>query len=141
MSGARMEQAWQVLMQGRKEGERTLDVSEARVKQETGSNVGDCEQSERVAMGSNVWKMHDIGRWRGEEPQEGKASRRGTEQGPQGNCKVNWDERPTQASDEAEQKARTARGHRSKDGGHASSERKTPRTGVASKVEGDGPTR
>ncbi len=28
MSGARMEQAWLVLMQGRKEGERTLDVSE-----------------------------------------------------------------------------------------------------------------
>lgn len=33
MSGAGMEQAWQVLMQGRKEGERTLDVTETHVKQ------------------------------------------------------------------------------------------------------------
>lgn len=49
--------------------------------------------------------------------------------------------RPTQASDEAEQKARTAREHESKGCVRAGSERKTPRTGVASKVEGDGPTR
>jgi len=55
-----MEQAWLVLLQGRKEGERTLDVSEVHVEQETGSNVGDCELSERVAMGSSVWKMHDM---------------------------------------------------------------------------------
>jgi len=31
MSGAGMEHAWQVSMQGREEGERTLDVPEAQV--------------------------------------------------------------------------------------------------------------
>jgi len=49
MSGARMEQAWQVSVQGREEGERTLDVSEALRS-----------RAEHVAMGSHVWKMHSM---------------------------------------------------------------------------------
>jgi hypothetical protein len=129
-----MEQAWQLLMQGRKEGERTLDVSEAQVTRE---NRQQCWRRRNGAsalrMGSNVWKMHD------KAAEGAKNLRKGCF--AMASRKADRDERPTQASDEAEQKARTARGHRSKDGGHASSERKTPRTGVASKVEGDGPTR
>jgi len=60
MSGARMEQAWLVLVQGRKEGESTLDVSEVPESRQPAAMLANCGKDERVAVGSNVWKMHDM---------------------------------------------------------------------------------
>jgi len=115
-----MKQVRLMPVKGREEGERTLDVLDTLPSR---ANVSQWE----AIRGRFTARDHR----RGAKPQEGRLSI----------------QPPSPTSDEAEQKTGTAHGqndHKAKaiwPSPMQGSKRKTPRTGNAAKVAGDGPTR